>query len=232
LVPVVISGSSHAAPICAPFFLEACNKQILHGSKSRNIAAVLATGLKEPIIALVFARVGSRLTSKFIPKHRRTARHSEEEGMAHTNRGRVILGGLLAGLVINVVEYITNGVVLKQAWGQAMQALGKPAEFSASAIVMFNVWGFLLGIAAVWLYAAIRPRYGLGASTAIRAGFAAWGLAVFLPNLGNYPLGLFPGRLLVITTVVALVELLVATLVGAWLYKEAAEVSAIHREMA
>jgi hypothetical protein len=35
--------------------------------------------------------------------------------MAHTNRGRVILGGLLAGLVINIVEYITNGVVLKEA---------------------------------------------------------------------------------------------------------------------
>jgi hypothetical protein len=33
--------------------------------------------------------------------------------MAHTNRVRVILGGLLAGLVINIVEFITNGVVLR-----------------------------------------------------------------------------------------------------------------------
>src|SRR5215475_14778827 len=105
--------------------------------------------------------------------------------MAHTNRVRVLLGGLLAGLVINIVEFITNGVVLRDAWGRAMQALGKPAQLSAGAIVMFNVWGFLLGIGAVWLYAAIRPRYGLGASTAIRAALAAWALAVFLPNLGN-----------------------------------------------
>ena len=101
-----------------------------------------------------------------------------------------------------------------------MQALGKPAEISAGAIVMFNVWGFLLGIAAVWVYAAIRTRYGPGSNTAIRAGLAAWALAVFLPNLGNYPLGLFPARLLVISTVVALVEIVVATLAGAWLYKE------------
>ena len=101
-------------------------------------------------------------------------RHPEEDDV-DTNRVRVILGGLLAGLVINIVEYITNGVVLKQAWGQAMQTLGKSAELSAGAIVMFNVWGFLLGIAAVWLYAAMRPRYGPGASTAIRAGFAALG---------------------------------------------------------
>src|SRR5262252_1570831 len=140
--------------------------------------------------------------------------------MAHTNRGRVILGGLLAGVVINVVEYVTNGIVLRQAWGQAMQTLGKPADLSASAVVIFNIWGFLLGIAAVWIYAAIRPRYGAGPRTAVRAGLVAWVLAVFLANLGNYALGLFPTRLLVITTVVALAEIVAGTLAGAWLYKE------------
>ena len=139
--------------------------------------------------------------------------------MAHTNRVRVILGGLLAGVVINVVEFITNGVILREAWGQAMKALGKP-QLSAGAVVIFNIWGFLLGIAAVWLYAAIRPRYGAGPKTAIRAGFVAWAIAVFLANLGNYPLGLFPTRLLVISSMVALVETVIATLAGAWLYKE------------
>ncbi len=142
--------------------------------------------------------------------------------MAHTNRGRVIWGGLLAGLVINIAEFITNGVVLREGWARAMQALGKPAELSPGAIVILNVWGFLLGIAAVWLYAAIRPRYGPEPNTAIRAGLAVWAIAVFLPNLGNYPLGLFPTRLLVISTIVALVEIVVATLAGAWLYKEEA----------
>ena len=140
--------------------------------------------------------------------------------MAHTNRGRVVLGGLLAGVVINVVEYVTNGVILKDSWGQAMAALGRPANISAGAIVMFNIWGFLLGIAAVWLYAAIRPRYGAGVTTAIRAGVAAWALAVLLANLSNYSLGLFPTGLLVTTSIVALFEIAVATVAGAWLYKE------------
>ena len=153
--------------------------------------------------------------------------------MAHTNRGRVILGGLLAGVVINVVEFITNGVVLREAWGRAMQALGKPAELPMGAIVIFNIWGFLLGIATVWLYAAIRPRYGAGPKTAIRAGVVTWAVAVFLANLGNYPLGLFPTRLLVISSVVALVEIVVATLVGAWLYREEEVVSQVgHRAAA
>lgn len=152
--------------------------------------------------------------------------------MTHTNRGRVLLGGLVAGVVINIVEYVTNGVVLQDGWARAMQALGKPAVLAPSAIVMFNIWGFLMGIGAVWLYAAIRPRYGSGPNTAIRAGVAAWVLAVFLGNLGYYPLGLFPARLLVIATVVELVELIVATMVGAWLYKEAEEAPSVRRAAA
>jgi len=135
--------------------------------------------------------------------------------------------------VINIVEFTTNGVVLREAWGQAMKALGKPAQLSGGAIVIFNIWGFLVGIAAVWLYAAIRPRYGAGPQTAIRAGLVTWAVAVFLANLGNYPLGLFPTRLLVISSIVALVEIVGATLVGAWLYKEEEVVAqAVHRAVA
>ena len=53
---------------------------------------------------------------------------------------------------------------------------------------------------------------------------------MFLANLGNYPLGLFPTRLLVITSIVALVEIVGATLVGAWLYKEEEVVAqVVHR---
>jgi hypothetical protein len=143
--------------------------------------------------------------------------------MTHTNRVRVIWGGLLAGVVINVVEYITHGVILKDAWAQAMQSLGKGAAFSPGAIVIFNISGFLLGIAAVWIYAAIRPRYGAGPNTAVRAGLAVWALAAFISNLSTYPMGLFPVRLLVIATIVALVEIVVGTLVGAWVYKEKEE---------
>ena len=140
--------------------------------------------------------------------------------MKHTNRLRVVLGGLLAGVVINLVEYVTNGVILRDSWAQAMQALGRPAVVSSGAIVTFNIWGFLLGIAAVWIYAAIRPRYGAGAMTAVRAGLAAWGLGVFLSSLSSYALGIYPTRLLVITAVVALVEVIVGTLLGASVYSE------------
>ena len=150
--------------------------------------------------------------------------------MAHTNRGRVILGGLLAGVMINLVEFVTNGLILKDSWAQVMQAMGKPAEPSGSAILLFNVWGFLLGMVAVWVYAAIRPRYGAGVGTAIRAGLAAWVLAVFLADLSLAGAGLLPVRMLVITALVELFEIPLATVVGAWIYKEEqAQTTAVSR---
>ncbi len=140
--------------------------------------------------------------------------------MKHTNRIRVILGGLLAGVVINLVEFVAHGVILRDAWEQAMQSLGKGTAFSATAIIIFNITGFLLGIGSVWVYAAIRPRYGAGANAAIRAGLAAWALAVFLPNLSTYPMGMFPTYLLVIAAIVSLVDIVLGTMCGAWVYNE------------
>jgi hypothetical protein len=141
--------------------------------------------------------------------------------MAHTNRGRVVLGGLLAGVVINIIEYVTNGVILKADWAEAMQALGKSPVISAKAVVIFNIWGFLAGIAAVWMYAAMRSRYGAGLGTALRAGCAAWFLASFLVNLANYPLDLFPVRLIVLPSLAEFIAFELATILGGWTYKEA-----------
>jgi len=41
-----------------------------------------------------------------------------------------------------------------------------------------------------------------------------------LSTLGQMPLGLFPKRLLVLGGIVGLVEIVVGSLAGAWLYKE------------
>ena len=61
----------------------------------------------------------------------------------------------------------------------AVRALGR--EVGGGALLMFLAWGFLVGIFAVWLYAAIRPRYGAGPKTALCAGAAVWGLG-YLPR--------------------------------------------------
>ena len=45
--------------------------------------------------------------------------------MGRINWGRVFVGGLVAGLIINLFEYVTNGVVLAANWDAPMKALGR-----------------------------------------------------------------------------------------------------------
>ena len=138
--------------------------------------------------------------------------------MQPINWARVILGGLLAGLVIDAFEFVMNGVIFAQDMEAAMKALGK--EVGGAQMAMFVVWGFLVGIFAVWLYAGIRPRYGAGPRTAVLAGLAVWVLGYLLASVTPIALELFPMRLMAIGMIVGLVEVIVATLVGARVYRE------------
>jgi hypothetical protein len=142
--------------------------------------------------------------------------------MGKMNIGRVVLGGIVAGVIINLVEGIVNGIVLQPQWAQAARALGQSGEMTAGQIVGFNLWGFAAGILAVWLYAAIRPRYGEGPKTAMYAGLAIWALTYVMPNALMSLLRIYPNSLLFTGTVVGLAEVLAASLAGAYLYKESA----------
>src|SRR5712692_2211367 len=125
--------------------------------------------------------------------------------------------------IILSVMSLVDGVMLAPRWAAGMRALGI-AEFSVSQNVAFNVVGLVYGILMVWLYAAIRPRYGAGPKTAVWAGLAVWVAGVLLPNaVFMGAAGLFPASLTVMTTAAGIVELVVAALAGAALYKEGAE---------
>lgn len=141
--------------------------------------------------------------------------------MARINWGRVILGGLVAGVIINIGENLCGGLILKKQWDAAMSALHVTMPTGAQAMTIWIIFGFVVGIFAIWLYAAIRPRYGAGVKTAICAGFAAWFLGSFMSSVSSWNMGIFPSSLMIPSTLLTLVEVLIATIVGAWLYKEA-----------
>ena len=99
-----------------------------------------------------------------------------------------------------------------------MKALGRPFPEGSSVMTIWILWGFAAGIAAVWVYAAIRPRYGAGAGTAARAGIAVWFLTWVLSTVALQNMGVFP--IAALPLVWTLVECVLATLAGAWLYRE------------
>jgi hypothetical protein len=93
--------------------------------------------------------------------------------VARINLGRVVGGGLLAGLVMSIVDGVTNGALLGAQWQAEGQALS-PALMTTPGLETMSMIGwvivdFLTGIALVWLYAAIRPRFGAGPRTALLA---------------------------------------------------------------
>jgi NhaP-type Na+/H+ or K+/H+ antiporter len=140
--------------------------------------------------------------------------------MHKINWTRLMIGGLSAGLVLNVLDSVVNNYLLADQWAAAMQALGKAVEPSAVAMIVFYVLGFLIGIFAVWLYAAIQPRYGAGPRTAIYAALAVWLLAYVFSGVPGVAFGILPVVLMGAVIAAGVVEIVVATLLGAWLYRE------------
>jgi pimeloyl-ACP methyl ester carboxylesterase len=139
--------------------------------------------------------------------------------MSRINLGRVVIGGLLAGLIINIGEYILNGILIFEQMTAAMAALNKP-PVDNSMIMWFVLIGFGLGCTLVWTYAAMRPRFGAGVRTAICASMLVWGLGYLYPNIFMIIMNIFPRDMMVMVTVWGLIELIVAGMAGAWAYKE------------
>jgi len=139
--------------------------------------------------------------------------------MGKINWGRVFLGGVVAGVVVDIVDYVVHTYVIAAQDAASMSALG--VHLRPGAIPIFLVEGLVLGIAAIWAYAVARPRYGAGPKTAVITAVGIWVIGDVLPNVGDWASGISPTNLFWIDTLVGLAELIIASLVGAALYKEA-----------
>jgi hypothetical protein len=140
--------------------------------------------------------------------------------MGKINIGRLILGGVVAGIVGDILGYLVDGVLLAQRWSDEMVALNKN-EFSTTQLIEFNLIGLVFGILSVWIYVSMRPRFGAGLKTAVYAGVTAWVIGTVLPNASFMcAAGLFSKHLTLYTTLGGLVEVVVGTIAGAALYQE------------
>jgi hypothetical protein len=140
--------------------------------------------------------------------------------MGKINFGRVLLGGIVAGVILNLGETVLNGMILAKEMADFFSRCGfKPPAptFYAIAIAITLV----LGIVIVLGYAAIRPRFGPGPKTAIIAALFAWFGVYLYQNVIALGLGMVPMKLVAIALVWGLIEYIIAALIGAALYKEA-----------
>ena len=139
--------------------------------------------------------------------------------MSNMNFGRAILGGLVAGLVLNIGEFLLNEVVFVKQMEEMFSRLHVPRPGSSFIAIAVAIT-FLLGILIVILYAMIRPRYGPGPKTAICAALVIWFCVYIYSGILNAALFGIPTGLLVVGMVWGLVEYSLAAIAGAWLYRE------------
>ena len=140
--------------------------------------------------------------------------------MGGINVGRWLAGGVAAAVVIFAVEGVSSVFYLDQMMA-SLADHGLGMEMSGSAMAMTVLVSLISGLVLIFFYSAARPRFGPGPKTAILVAVVLWCGGYFLSLVGYQMVGMYPTGMLVMWGIVGIVEMIIAALVGGWIYKEA-----------
>jgi len=137
------------------------------------------------------------------------------------NYGRVALGGLVAGVVANICDNISNGILLTDDMNRMTSRLNLDPDVVSSqgVFVTWVVVDFIYAFLIVWTYAAVRPRLGPGPKTAIIAGLILWA-AIAAVLLGYQQMGVFTFDSFLKSAGLLALSTILASLAGGAVYKE------------
>ena len=135
------------------------------------------------------------------------------------NTGKVVVGGLVAGVVLNALDYVFQAVVLKRDFEIMQQRLNlNPA--AANNPVPWIIVDFILGFLVIVTYVGFRARWGPGPKTAIYAGLVIF-LSMCSMMFALTIIGVFPTDTYMKSQALSLVAIMCASLASAKFYKEA-----------
>ena len=139
--------------------------------------------------------------------------------MNKINFKRVLLGGLVAGIIINAGEVLLNGVILREhieADMQRMRITPPGNGFAALAIALT----FVFAVIAILIYALARARLGPGPQTALLVALLLWFCVYAYSGTVNMLLINVPPRFVTLVLAWGFVEYPLGIFAGAALYKE------------
>ena len=141
--------------------------------------------------------------------------------MGRINTGKVILGGLAAGVVANLLDYVVQGMLMAEEATANAQRLGLNMQHlnSSSMMITWIVIDFIYGLIIAFTYAAIRPRFGPGPKTAVVASVTIWA-AITAVMSGFVAIGIFASPTFMKHAAMHLAIAVIVGLVGAAIYKE------------
>jgi hypothetical protein len=138
------------------------------------------------------------------------------------NTQKVVVGGLVAGVVMNVIDFVVFAYLLRGRMDAELAAaaptlVGK--GMGGGTIAAHVLSDFAIGILLVWLYAAIRPRFGPGMGTAAKAAVPIW-ICGFLFYQDWLHMGMMSVGSYAIVSIIMAITLFLAAWVGARMYSE------------
>ena len=135
---------------------------------------------------------------------------------------RVLLAGLVAGIVINslaylfAIAYFLDGSNFAKPLADVIAALEQPLITPTNFIVLQQVWGFITGLLTMWLcarsQATQRPAFPWAAI------LIAWACACALPYA---LLWADKVRMPLVALIFGLFEIAMGAVLGSWIYREA-----------
>ncbi len=149
---------------------------------------------------------------------REIRRAEKEDPMSQTTRAlALVLSGIVTGAVLYLLSLVVFVFVLGgTALAAAVEAAGRPTFPPLPWILHLA-----MGIWTMWLYAALRPRYGPGPKTAAIAGFALWVIAALVEvNWVSFHLAPIPLGALAAPLAAGLPTAILAAVAGAWPYDQ------------
>jgi len=140
--------------------------------------------------------------------------------MSGMNANRIAVGGVAAGVVIFVIEGVASQFYMG-SMEDALAAHNLAIDMTGGGLALAAIVSLLVGLALVWFYAAARPRFGPGPKTAAMVAVVFWLGATVTSLVGYRMVGLYPDSLLLPWAAIGVVEMILAAMVGGWLYREA-----------
>ena len=138
------------------------------------------------------------------------------------NWSKVLMGGVVAGIVMIAINFVNNKYILGPKSVAELDAFkpGLGASMSSgNGWIWYLVLDVVLGITLIWIYAAIRPRFGPGPGTAVKAALPVWVISGIC-YYGYLQMGMFSSGLWISFAVVGLVTLVLGASAGAYFYSE------------
>ncbi len=128
------------------------------------------------------------------------------------------LGGVVAGLLSNVLG-ITGAALLFRRHAEELQHRMGVTPGPEAALLHITM-RLLMGLGLVWLYAAVRPRFGPGPKTAAGVGAFLWLFSLGFAMAATAPYKLHPPEFMAQFLAWGFVEVQVVAYVGCRLYRE------------